>query len=368
MLGQPFTCFSAENYDSLLIVDPEEEFFPEEIEKIHADVAESGLNMVVFADWFNVSVMNKIRFYDENTKQWWEPETGGSNVPALNQLLAKWDIALSGTVLEGKFQLGDKQMYYASGANVLANNADLLSLRQDMFNQGEDVLTGNATVVSSSILSMTQYRNTTGTVAVYGDSNCLDSAHQQQECWWLIDAVLQYVTNGYLSEPLRSSITTGYISKPEKLPGRISNEKFAKHSKVIREMFKNGSVVYETLPDCRRPYWVKPARILNWTLPKENFFDVFKPLSVTEIPSDAGGRYNLRIQRPQSHLSDIRKESDYYSFWEDFVSLLGILRPKLNLHSFLVWTVIAVILFFFNRLLRRRRYLVVRRVMRKVYG
>jgi len=31
VLGHPFTCFNAKNYGTLLIVDTEEEFFPEEV-------------------------------------------------------------------------------------------------------------------------------------------------------------------------------------------------------------------------------------------------------------------------------------------------------------------------------------------------
>lgn len=38
---------------------------------------ERGLSLVVFADWYNSEVMKKIRFYDENTRQWWMPDTGG---------------------------------------------------------------------------------------------------------------------------------------------------------------------------------------------------------------------------------------------------------------------------------------------------
>jgi len=87
VLGSPLTCFDASQYGALLLVDSEEEFFPEEIEKLHHDVAKQGLSLVVFADWYNVDVMRKIKFYDENTRQWWMPDTGGANVPALNELL-----------------------------------------------------------------------------------------------------------------------------------------------------------------------------------------------------------------------------------------------------------------------------------------
>jgi membrane-bound transcription factor site-1 protease len=76
VLGEPYTCFNASQYGVLMIVDPEDEFFPEEIEKIQQDVKEHGLSVVVFADWYNVEVMKKIKFFDENTKQLWTPATG----------------------------------------------------------------------------------------------------------------------------------------------------------------------------------------------------------------------------------------------------------------------------------------------------
>ena len=45
-----------------------------------------------------MEVMRKIKFYDENTRQWWMPDTGGANIPALNDLLEPWDITLSSEV------------------------------------------------------------------------------------------------------------------------------------------------------------------------------------------------------------------------------------------------------------------------------
>jgi len=119
VLGQPYTCFDARHYGTLLIVDPEEvcvgqsaptvrtdlgltegmvalrrgpvrtqDFFPEERAKLEHDVVQLGLSVLVLADWYNAEIMEKIRFFDENTRQWWTPLTGGANVPALNELLA----------------------------------------------------------------------------------------------------------------------------------------------------------------------------------------------------------------------------------------------------------------------------------------
>lgn len=60
VLGEPYTCFNAANYGSLLVIDPEEEFFAEEIKKIENDIANYNLSVIIFADWYNVSVMQKV--------------------------------------------------------------------------------------------------------------------------------------------------------------------------------------------------------------------------------------------------------------------------------------------------------------------
>ena len=52
---------------TLLLVDPEEEYFPEETVKLKRDI-DYGLSLIIFADWYNVSVMEKVKFYDENTR------------------------------------------------------------------------------------------------------------------------------------------------------------------------------------------------------------------------------------------------------------------------------------------------------------
>lgn len=40
------------------------------------DIKEEGLSIAVFADWYNIDVMKKINFFDDNTRQWWTPATG----------------------------------------------------------------------------------------------------------------------------------------------------------------------------------------------------------------------------------------------------------------------------------------------------
>lgn len=52
---------------TLLIVDPEEEYFPDEVVKLKRDI-DNGLSVIIYADWYNVTVMQKVKFYDENTR------------------------------------------------------------------------------------------------------------------------------------------------------------------------------------------------------------------------------------------------------------------------------------------------------------
>jgi hypothetical protein len=47
----------------------------------------------VFADWYHLESIQRLRFYDDNTRSWWEAATGGANVPALNDLLVPFGAA-----------------------------------------------------------------------------------------------------------------------------------------------------------------------------------------------------------------------------------------------------------------------------------
>jgi hypothetical protein len=51
-----------------------------------------------------------MKFFDDNTRSWWTPITGGANVPALNDLLAPHNISLGERILQGKATLGDHKV------------------------------------------------------------------------------------------------------------------------------------------------------------------------------------------------------------------------------------------------------------------
>lgn len=56
---------------------------------------------------YNTKVMSAIKFYDENTKAWWSPVTGGANIPAMNELLSPFGLCFGDAVLRGELSVGD---------------------------------------------------------------------------------------------------------------------------------------------------------------------------------------------------------------------------------------------------------------------
>lgn len=60
---------------------------PAERSKIKEDVEVHGLALVVVGDWYSADHAKSLVFYDDNTRSWWTPVTGGANLPAINELL-----------------------------------------------------------------------------------------------------------------------------------------------------------------------------------------------------------------------------------------------------------------------------------------
>ncbi|TMW46249.1 hypothetical protein DOY81_008671 [Sarcophaga bullata] len=239
-LGLPYTCFNSSNYGTLLIVDPEEEFFDEEIKKLQNDVFDYGLSVIIFADWYNTSVMSKMKFFDENTREWWTPDTGGSNIPALNDLLEVFDISLTDDVMEGYFRIGEHNIYYGSGSTLgkFPQTPNNIIISANLYDQGHEIITSLQPPKNNRIkkfvpvigLFQMQYHtemlktkpenfsaesdmnaNTkgerksnlnkghSGRLVIIGDSNCIDSTFIQKHCLWLLKVFLEYTMNHYKS-------------------------------------------------------------------------------------------------------------------------------------------------------------------------
>jgi len=246
VLSSPFTCFDASQYGTLLIVDAEEEFFPDEIQKLMDDINKNGLNLVVIADWYNVDVMSKIKFFDENTRQWWTPATGGANIPALNDLLNDFGIAFSDEIFIGDFdQEGrkDQTSVYASGSTIARFPPGGSLMHLELRNQGKEIRTEQPDVTRVRVPVLGFYPtnpetakklNSTGRLAVFGDSSCMDDASKRSYCFNILEHMIAFAAVGSIDEKLGLDTRTDLPFKtPNELPKRMPGNELHKYSKVI---------------------------------------------------------------------------------------------------------------------------------------
>ena len=61
-----------------------------------------------------------------------------------------------------------------------------------------------------------------GHVVVYGDSNCIDSAHIQRDCFWLLETLLKYATSSNSQPPFTGSkqVRTQPTALPQRMEGK----------------------------------------------------------------------------------------------------------------------------------------------------
>lgn len=68
------------------------------------------------------------------------PNTGGSNIPALNDFLSTWSIAFGDGVYDGPFFLQDRKMYFASGTNIIKFPKEGIVIGKKLKDQGKKFL------------------------------------------------------------------------------------------------------------------------------------------------------------------------------------------------------------------------------------
>ncbi|CAA0823328.1 Subtilisin-like protease SBT6.1 [Striga hermonthica] len=284
-LGSPFTCFDAKQYGTLLLVDLEDEYFAEEIEKLKDDVINNGLGLAVFADWYNVDSMMKMKFFDDNTRSWWTPVTGGANVPALNNLLEPFGIAFGDKVLNGDFVINGEQSRYASGTDIIKFPEGGYVHRFPFLDSSEsgatqNVLLSGMSKADSPILGLLEVGS--GRISVYGDSNCLDSSHMVTNCYWLLKKILDF-TSRSIRDPVlfldSSRLDKTLHQDNNQLPSRRADVNFSTYSAVVGKKLICGR-------DSRFEVWGKNGydlnvRTRNRRLPGYADFDVGRALNST---------------------------------------------------------------------------------------
>lgn len=75
-----------------------------------------------------------------------------------------------------------------------------------------------------------------GRIAVYGDSNCLDSSHMVTNCYWLLRKILDYTSSNIRDSVLFSDSSKQHTPLTEadnRLPSRRTDVNFSTYSAVL---------------------------------------------------------------------------------------------------------------------------------------
>lgn len=183
------TCADWRAYGALLLVDPEDTFLPEERDALRRAVREDGLALVVAADWYDPATMAGLAFFDDSTRAVWAPETGGANVPALNDLLEPFGFAFGALAVESAAAPGARPAIETAAPVAAApEGAALLMLRT--------ALHGGGGVRDRAVAAAARYGE--GLVFVFGDSSCLarDGRESGERCHGVVLDALRMAEQG----------------------------------------------------------------------------------------------------------------------------------------------------------------------------
>ena len=234
----------ASRYAALLLIDVEGTFTSNEIEAIVADVEERGLSLVVLADWFSRPIMSKVRFYDVSTRRWLSPVTGGANVPALNDLLTRWNVSFSTTDVVTSSSHHNGALDIASGTTVSSfpRSGTLFWTHRLIYEAAAKQMHSDAEAeIVAPIAGIFQIdRPDAGRIAVLSDSSCADDLtiatwqHGERPCFRLVSDLIGYAARGGSSSERRVASSPGIAD--------MFLEKFAWNSNSDESGVGDGSV------------------------------------------------------------------------------------------------------------------------------
>ncbi|KAL3666115.1 hypothetical protein V7S43_008906 [Phytophthora oleae] len=262
-----YSCLDLGKYGVVMVVDPEEEFFRDEIVALQAAVKYSNVSLIVFADWYDNRMLDSLELFDTSTLSKWHAITGGSNIPALNELLQDFHIAFGdGIVYSSSISLmdsgNDPSFPYWSGSYLTNFPVGGYLGYIDAVDQSAKNLNGSEkTLKDVPVLGLYEVPSTYGgRIAVFGDSSCLDSSvHPSgkfRNCFGMLRTILRFTNDAVLppfpasqdgsASPGLQRLELEFIADKTQLHPlvdlqdediwhlRARHSEFAKHSKVLQ--------------------------------------------------------------------------------------------------------------------------------------
>ncbi|GMF65069.1 unnamed protein product [Phytophthora lilii] len=262
-----YSCLDLGKYGVVMVVDPEEEFFRDEVVALQAAIKYSNVSLIVFADWYDNRMLDSLELFDTSTLSKWHAITGGANIPAINELLHDFHIAFGdGVVYSSSISLlnsgNDSSFPYWSGSYLTKFPVGGYLGYIDADDQSARTLNGSEqTLADVPVLGLYEVPSYYGgRIAVFGDSSCIDSSvHPKakfRNCFGMLRTILRFTNDAELPSsiaPQDDSASTGLqrleleFSADKALLHplvdlqdeniwqlRARHTEFAKHSKVLQ--------------------------------------------------------------------------------------------------------------------------------------
>jgi hypothetical protein len=223
-------------YSVLVIIDAEKNFTVEEINSMQNALENNDLGILIISEWNNDLIKNKIqknriRIFNNSTKILLpekESSFPGGNIVNLNNLLLKYNIALSQDTISGNVYLLNKIIEINSGTSIslfpknglifggyFDNDESVILDSEDIFtnedNDNNDITLDKITHIKKDKL----YRAVLGVIdsdelnkndnfgrlAIFTDSYCVDDYqytknNKSKNCFWLIQDLIQFLIHG----------------------------------------------------------------------------------------------------------------------------------------------------------------------------
>lgn len=219
ILRGPWTCFDANQYQALLIIDTEEDLEESEIFKIENDINKNGLSIIILAEWYDELKILKSQFNDENTRSRWYPITGGSNIIALNRLLSKFDCQFGLQSFHGEFKINDVTMKFTSG-NTIAQwpgsyknsrhtvNSYIFKSKSGEFKPSHAASLRGQTSTTQVIIGLLDIKQNvnnsiSGRIIAYGDTTFFDKGEKsgsKKQLKQLLSIFMNFISDGIIHD------------------------------------------------------------------------------------------------------------------------------------------------------------------------
>jgi hypothetical protein len=177
----------------------------------------------------------------------------------------------------------------------------------------------------------------TGRIVVYGDSNCIDSSHIKNDCFWLLSTFVEYANHNILYSAFKKTNSMALNQHEVVLPRRLDNNGFRNFSRVL-----NSNAIECGLNDSNYNEIITPIKQISYNNKpsKENNFNFLRLKNVL---------FSIDDEKFVAH----EKDNEIYALSNN----LNLANYPSDFPYFTTLAIFFVLAFFFYKVIKQRKRL-----------